>query len=72
MRPTVTVLHSTSTVPGRTPASAPAPPSQTSCDAVSSATMLNTTSASATASRGVAATMAPRAASAAVRSGLRL
>jgi hypothetical protein len=48
MRPTVTVLHSTSRVPGRTPARAPVPPSHTSCDAASSATMLNTMSASAT------------------------
>ena len=71
IQPTVSVLHSTSTAPRLMPVRAPCSPSQIAREAASSATMLRTTSARAAASRGVAATWAPSAASDLARSGLR-
>src|SRR5579871_225469 len=70
--PTLRVLHSTHTVPGPLPSSAPASPSQICREASSSATMLMITSARAAASYGEPATDAPCVASPCALSRLRL
>jgi len=66
-----TVLICSTTVPAAMSARKPSGPSATSCRAASFETTVITTSASSTASRGVAATRAPAASRSMVRSRLR-